>query len=89
VLPVFRVTCRATGASEEVTDLGRAMITGKCADLAKMKGPTLRALSARAPYFHNGAADSIDEVISFYDRRFHIGFTSQEIADLKAFLQTL
>jgi hypothetical protein len=89
VLPVFRVTCRATGAQEEVTDLGRAMITGKCADLAKMKGPTLRALSARAPYFHNGAADSIDEVISFYDRRFHIGFTTQEVADLKAFLQTL
>ena len=29
MLPVFRVTCRATGASEEVTDLGRAMITGK------------------------------------------------------------
>ncbi len=28
-------------------------------------------------------------VISFYDRRFHIGFTAQEIADLKAFLQTL
>jgi hypothetical protein len=89
VLPVFRVTCRATGAAEEVTDLGRAIITGKCADLAKMKGPTLRALSARAPYFHNGAADSIDEVISFYDRRFHIGFTSTEVADLKAFLQTL
>lgn len=89
VLPVFAVTCRATGVTEQVTDLGRAMITGKCADLAKMKGPTLRALSARAPYFHNGAADSIDEVISFYDRRFHIGFQAQEIADLKAFLQTL
>jgi len=89
VLPVFKVTCRATGAVEEVTDLGRAILTGKCADLAKFKGPTLRGLSARAPYFHNGAADSIDEVISFYDRRFHIGFTSQEIADLKAFLQTL
>ncbi len=89
VLPVFRVTCRATGVQEEVTDLGRAAITGKCADLAKMKGPTLRGLSARAPYFHNGAADSIDEVISFYDRRFHIGFTVQEVADLKAFLQTL
>ena len=77
------------GVVEEVTDLGRAILTGKCADLAKMKGPTLRGLSARAPYFHNGAADSIDEVISFYDRRFHIGFTTQEVADLKAFLQTL
>jgi hypothetical protein len=89
VLPVFQVTCRATGVAEQITDLGRAMITGKCADLGKMKGPTLRGLSARAPYFHNGAADSIDEVISFYDRRFHIGFNAQEIADLKAFLQTL
>ena len=89
VLPVFQVTCRATGAVEQVTDLGRAMITGKCADLAKMKGPTLRALAARAPYFHNGAADTLDEVVSFYDRRFHIGFTAQEAADLKAFLQTL
>jgi cytochrome c peroxidase len=89
VLPVFRVTNRATGAAEEVTDLGRAILTGRIADLAKQKGPTLRGLSARAPYFHNGAADSIDEVISFYDRRFHIGFTSDEFADLKAFLQSI
>ena len=89
VLPVFRVTNRATGAAEEVTDLGRAALTGRFADLSKQKGPTLRGLSARAPYFHNGAADSIDEVISFYDRRFHIGFTSQEVADLRAFLQSI
>jgi hypothetical protein len=89
VLPVFRVTSRTTGAAEEVTDLGRAILTGRFADLSKQKGPTLRGLSARAPYFHNGAADSIDEVISFYDRRFHIGFTGQEAADLKAFLQAI
>ena len=89
VLPVFRVTNRATGAQEEVTDLGRAMLTGRIADLSKQKGPTLRALAARAPYFHNGSADNLTEVIQFYDRRFHIGFTSQEIADLKAFLEAL
>jgi hypothetical protein len=89
VLPVFRVTERATGRSEETTDLGRAMITGRFADLNKMKGPTLRALSSRAPYFHNGAADNLREVIDFYDRRFHIGFTGQEIADLQAFLEAL
>ena len=89
VLPVFRVTNRATGAAEEVTDLGRAVLTGKFADLSKQKGPTLRALAARAPYFHNGAADTLNEVISFYDRRFAIGFTAQEISDLKAFLESL
>jgi len=32
---------------------------------------------------------NLDEVIQFYDRRFHIGFTSQESADLKAFLEAL
>ena len=89
VLPVFRVTNRATGQAEEVTDLGRAMITGRVADLGKQKGPTLRALSSRAPYFHNGAADTLREVIDFYNRRFAIGFTAQEISDLQAFLEAL
>jgi len=89
VLPVFRVTNRATGAAEEVTDLGRAILTGRFADLGKQKGPTLRALSARAPYFHNGAADNLTELIQFYDRRFAIGFQAQEIADLRAFLESL
>jgi len=89
VLPLFKVTSRTTGASEEVTDLGRAILTGKMADLAKFKGPTLRGLSARAPYFHNGAADTLDEVITFYDARFHIGFSTQDVADLKAFLSVL
>ena len=79
VLPVFRVTNRATGAAEEVTDLGRAILTGRFADLGKQKGPTLRALAARAPYFHNGAADNLTELIQFYDRRFAIGFQAQEI----------
>jgi len=89
VLPVFRVTNRATGVAEEVTDLGRAILTGKFADLSKQKGPTLRGLAARPPYFHNGAADNLTEVIQFYDRRFAIGFQAQEIADLKAFLESL
>jgi len=89
VLPVFRVTNRATGQAEEVTDLGRAILTGRFADLSKQKGPTLRALSARAPYFHNGAADNLTELIQFYDRRFAIGFQAQEIADLRAFLESL
>jgi cytochrome c peroxidase len=89
VLPVFKVTQRGTGLSEETTDLGRAMISGRYADLNKQKGPTLRGLSARAPYFHNGAADNLGELIRFYDRRFGIGFQAQEISDLQAFLEAL
>ena len=49
----------------------------------------LRGLASRAPYFHNGSARSLDDVVNFYDKRFKIGFTSQEKEDLIAFLSAL
>ena len=73
----------------QTTDPGRALITGKWADIGKFKGPILRALAARAPYFHNGSAATLDDVVDFYDTRFGIGLTAQEQADLVAFLRTL
>jgi cytochrome c peroxidase len=72
-----------------VTDLGKALISGKCADVGKVKGPILRGLAGRAPYFHNGSASAFEDVVNFYDQRFAIGFTDQEKADLGAFLKTL
>jgi cytochrome c peroxidase len=71
------------------TDPGRAMITGKFADVGKFKGPILRGLAARAPYFHNGSAQTLEDIVDFYDTRFKIGFTAQEKSDLAAFLNTL
>ena len=71
------------------TDPGRALVTGKWADIGKLKGPILRGLAARAPYFHNGSAASLKEVIEFYDVRFAIGLTDAEKADLVAFLSAL
>lgn len=58
-LPVFTVQCTDTsgpmqGQVFEVSDLGRALISGKCADVGKVKGPILRGLDARAPYFTTG-----------------------------------
>ena len=65
------------------------MITGKCADVGKTKGPILRGLSARAPYFHNGSAKTLDDAVEFYNQRFQLGFTDQQKNDLVAFLKTL
>lgn len=73
----------------EVTDPGRALITGQCADIGKLKGPILRGLAARAPYFHNGSAATLIDVANFYDQRFDIGFTDQQKDDLAAFLGAL
>ena len=88
-LPVYTVRCKSTGTVVQVTDPGRAMISGKCADIGKLKGPVLRALAARAPYFHNGAAATLSDAVEFYDQRFNLNLTSQQKADLVAFLQTL
>jgi cytochrome c peroxidase len=87
-LPIYTVQC-ADGTSLQVTDVGRAMISGKCADVGKVKGPVLRGLAGRAPYFHNGAAARLSDVVEFYDQRFNLNLTEQQKSDLVAFLQTL
>jgi len=81
-----RPTC---GQTFVVTDLGRALISGKCADIGKVKGPILRGLAARAPYFHNGSAATLTDAVNFYDQRFGIGFTERQKTDLVNFLNTL
>ena len=89
-LYTFRQKCGASSCpTRAVTDPGRALISGKFADIGKFKGPVLRGLAARAPYFHNGFAADLDEVIDFYNDRFNMNLTTQQHADLVAFLRTL
>ena len=88
-LPLYTLRNLATGATVQTTDPGRALVTGKWADIGKFKGPILRALAARPPYFHNGLAATLDDVVNFYNSRFGLGLSTQEHADLVAFLQTL
>jgi hypothetical protein len=88
-MPLYTLRRISTGETIQTTDPGRAMITGRWDDIGKFKGPILRALAARAPYFHNGSAASLDDVIDFYESRFHLALTPQERSDLLAFLQAL
>ena len=88
-LPSYTFEQMGTGKTITVTDPGRGLISGKFKDLGKTKGPNLRALAARAPYFHNGSAKDLNAVVDFYDQRFHIGFTAPEKRDLVAFLNAL
>ncbi|HEV8200561.1 MAG TPA: hypothetical protein VGS03_11110 [Candidatus Polarisedimenticolia bacterium] len=71
------------------SDPGRALITGLCADVNRVKGPVLRGLAARAPYFHNGSAATIDQLVGFYDERFQMNLTDEEKSQLVAFLNSL
>ena len=70
-------------------DPGLALTTGKCNDIAKLKIPVLRDLAPRAPYFHDGQAATLMDVVDFYNNRFQIGLTTQEKTDLVNFLNSL
>ena len=87
-LPVYKLTCPGRTV-RYTTDPGRALITGLCSDVGRIKGPILRGLAARAPYFHNGSAATLHEVVEFYNQRFRMGLTAREKADLVAFLSSL
>jgi cytochrome c peroxidase len=88
-LPLYTFRNKTTGEVRLLTDAGRGNITGLWNDLGRFKTPTLRALAARAPYFHNGIASTIEDVVRHYERRLGFVFTDGERADLVAFLNAL
>jgi cytochrome c peroxidase len=71
------------------TDPGKALVSGNCADFNRVKGPILRGLAARAPYFHNGAAADLREVVNFYNQRFRMTLSETQKNQLVAFLNSL
>jgi len=91
-LPVFELLCTQgplAGNTYYTSDPGKALITGQCSDIGRGKGLILRGLPARAPYFHNGVAANLQQLVNFYNQRFQIGFSEQQMKDLVNFLQTL
>jgi len=70
------------------TDPGKGLLTGACGDVNRVKGPILRGLAARAPYFHNGSARDLNEVLNFYNQRFQMNLTPTEKRQLIAFLNS-
>jgi hypothetical protein len=95
-LPLFRVTCKADvrphpflGRVIYTQDPGRALISGLCNDVGTIVMQQFRGLAARAPYFSNGSAGTLRELVDFYDRRYNIGYSERERQDLVNFLGAL
>jgi hypothetical protein len=95
-MPLFRVTCKPgvrphpfLGHVIYTQDPGRALISGLCNDVGTIVMEQFRGLAARAPYFSNGSAATIRELVDFYDRRYNIGYSEQEKQDLVNFLGSL
>jgi cytochrome c peroxidase len=95
-LPLFRVTCNAPPTPRKyfgrvilTEDPGRALISGKCADVGALAMQQFHGLPARAPYFTSGSAATLADVVEFYQRRFNAGLTAQQKHDLVNFLRVL
>lgn len=91
-MPIYQVSCNEGPDAGEVTytsDPGKALLTGACSDVGRGKGLILRGLAGRAPYFHNGAAATLEEVVDFYNLRFQMNLTQEQKQDLINFLKTL
>jgi hypothetical protein len=90
-MPLYTMQNKATGQMHETTDPGRALRSGKWADMDRFKVPSLRGVVARAPYFHNGIAANLDEVVRHYETELNFKFDEQpgDREALIAFLEAL
>lgn len=95
-LPLFKLTCKAQfrphphlGRVVYTQDPGFALTTGRCIDIGKITIQQMRGLSARAPYFANGSARTLREIVDFYDQRYNIGYSEQEKQDLTNLMSVL
>jgi cytochrome c peroxidase len=97
-LPLYTVGCAAAGVAathcnpgdtRQTSDPGMAFRSGLWRDVSRFKAPHLRGVASRAPYFHNGMAATLADVVDHYDTIDNIGLTADEKADLTAFLGAL
>lgn len=89
-LPLYTLSCSTTPRVVfRTTDPGRALVTGRCRDIGSFKVPSLRGLAGRPPFFHDGSAPTLRDVVLFYDTMFGAGLQSVEVDALVAFLSAL
>jgi cytochrome c peroxidase len=86
-------------ADAEASALGRFLVTRQRKDIGAFKTSGLRNIALTAPYFHDGSARTLEEVIELYDRGGDanpfldggmrpLGLTAQERADLVELMKT-
>jgi cytochrome c peroxidase len=69
---------------------GRFAVTGKDADRFNFKVPTLRNVELTYPYFHDGAAQTLEHAVNTMGRiQLGKNYTPEENAQIVAFLKTL
>ena len=90
----------ALSKHERADKLGRFLTTGNILDIGAFRTPSLRNVELTAPYFHDGSAQTLDDVVRFYvqggkknpNRDWQlepVALTETEQQDIVAFLKAL
>ena len=77
------------GKAEADVDGGRKNVTKADTDWAAFKPPSLRNVAASPPYFHDGSAATLEQVVTIYNTRLALGLTAQEVQDVAQYLKSL
>lgn len=70
-------------------DYGRMKLTNNAEDSGAFKIPTLRGIALTYPYMHDGSYADLDTVLWTYNEVRELGLNLEELAQLKAFLNSL
>jgi cytochrome c peroxidase len=94
-LPVRTYLFPVPGGTAPITspDPGRALVTGNIADANFFKIPTLANIGSTGPYFHDGSAKTLKDVVNAY-QKFAItftglSFTPQDLEDMVEYMKLL
>jgi cytochrome c peroxidase len=100
--PYNRLGSFSDAGAEDVRALGTRHVLMEPRHFGEFKVPTLRSLAATAPYFHDGSARQIEDVVRHYseldESRLHadgvqllqaLKLSPRQAADLAAFLRSL
>ena len=90
----------ALAKQEGGQELGRVLITYQVLDIGSYRTPSLRNIALTAPYFHDGSAKTLADVVRFYNEGGRpninrewdlntLSLTEDERRDLVAFLESL
>jgi cytochrome c peroxidase len=90
----------ALAKQEGGQELGRVLITYQVFDIGSYRTPSLRNVSLTAPFFHDGSAKTLADVVRFYNEGGRqninrewdldaLSLTEDEQRDLVAFLESL
>ena len=85
---------------KEEPDLGRIAVTNEEKDRGAFKTPTVRNITATAPYMHDGSQKTLEEVVEWYAKGGHphpqlsdkikkLDLTAQDKQDLVDFMRAL